>query len=380
MGSPVKQASISSDEASAVTGAPIVLEGVCHAYGSTMAVEDVSLEIESGELVTLLGPSGCGKSTLLRIVAGFLSQSRGRLTVGGRVLDGVPPNRREVGIVFQNYALFPHMTVSQNIAYGLAARGASRSLQRERVAEMLAVVQMGHLGDRKPAELSGGQQQRVALARALAVRPRVLLLDEPFAALDKNLRLDMQVEIKKLQQKFALTTILVTHDQEEAMSISDRIAVMNNGRVEQFGSPVEIYDKPRTLFVNNFIGSSNLLPGLVESHDGEVHRVRLDAGAVWHAYSDEMLPTAHRVLVSVRPEQLTLEQVAAEDRLHANLELAMPIGGFIVQELRCADGSELKVMSARHAESAFERGAQVHCGPSPAAKPLLFLDDPSNEG
>jgi putative spermidine/putrescine transport system ATP-binding protein len=226
--------------------------------------------------VALLGPSGCGKTTLLRIVAGFIAQTNGKVIIGDRPIDELPPNRREIGIVFQNYALFPHMTVAENIAYGLAARGESRAVQAERVAEMLATVRMEGFADRKPRQLSGGQQQRVALARALAIRPRILLLDEPFAALDKNLRLDMQIEIKRLQRQFALTAIMVTHDQDEAMSIADRIAVMSQGRIEQLGSPVEIYDEPATLFVNNFIGSSNLLTGRVEAVTEGDCRVVLD--------------------------------------------------------------------------------------------------------
>ena len=199
------------------------MNGVTHSYGNARAVDDVTLEVKAGELVALLGPSGCGKTTLLRIVAGFIRQSAGQVVIGDRAIDDLPPNMREVGIVFQNYALFPHMTVAENIAYGLVARGVSKADQRARVAEMLATVRMEGFADRKPRQLSGGQQQRIALARALAIQPRILLLDEPFAALDKNLRLDMQIEIKRLQRQFGLTAILVTHDQEEAMSIADTI-------------------------------------------------------------------------------------------------------------------------------------------------------------
>ncbi len=205
--------------------------------------------------------------------------------IGDRPIDTLPPNRREIGIVFQNYALFPHMTVAQNIAYGLAARGESRQVQDERVREMLGIVQMTAFAERKPSQLSGGQQQRVALARALAMRPRILLLDEPFAALDKNLRLDMQIEIKRLQRQFGLAAIMVTHDQDEAMAIADRIAVMRGGRIEQLGTPVEIYDNPPTLFVNSFIGSSNLLPGTVATVAPEGYGVALDQGAQWRVAS-----------------------------------------------------------------------------------------------
>ncbi|MSP77816.1 MAG: ABC transporter ATP-binding protein, partial [Rhodospirillaceae bacterium] len=206
-------------------------------YGSAVAVDGVSLNIEPGEVVALLGPSGCGKTTLLRAIAGFVRQAGGRILVDGASIDHLPANQRNVGIVFQNYALFPHMNVVENVAYGLRARGQGRAAANERVARMLDMVQLGGFRERLPRQLSGGQQQRVALARALAVEPSILLLDEPFAALDRNLRLDMQIEVKRLQRRLGLTTILVTHDQDEAMSVADRIAVMNKGTVEQFDTP-----------------------------------------------------------------------------------------------------------------------------------------------
>ena len=262
------------------SGHSLDLESITHSFGSVKVVDDVSLPIEAGELVALLGPSGCGKTTLLRIIGGFVAQSAGRVRVDGRPIDDLPANRRDIGIVFQNYALFPHMTVTENVAYGLRARGAPRALIRERVARMLAVVQLEALRERMPRQLSGGQQQRVALARALAVEPRILLLDEPFGALDKNLRLDMQIEVKRLQRQFGITAILVTHDQEEAMTMADRIAVMSRGHVEQFASPVDIYDRPSTLFVNCFVGTANLpKPGRPRRLAGSPS-VALDAGAV----------------------------------------------------------------------------------------------------
>jgi putative spermidine/putrescine transport system ATP-binding protein len=356
---------------------PIVLDAISHAYGGALAVDGVSMAVEGGELLALLGPSGCGKTTLLRIIAGFIAQTRGRVVVGGRVLDRVPPNLREIGIVFQNYALFPHMTVAQNIAYGLAARGESRTVQQDRVAEMLSVVQMSHLADRKPRELSGGQQQRVAIARALAVRPKVLLLDEPFAALDKNLRLDMQIEIKRLQRQFALTSILVTHDQDEAMSIADRIAVMSRGRVEQLADPVTVYDRPSTLFVNNFIGTSNLLPGVVEGASGAERRVRLDAGATWVLRPRTAVPVGARVLVSVRPEQLVVHAAQAgaacdEGAFAAEVVLGMPIAGAVIHELRMADGRAVKVSGVRQGAEALAPGARARCALAAHAEPNVF--------
>src|SRR5262249_20750775 len=215
----------------------------------------------------LLGPSGCGKSTLLRIIAGFLVQSEGAVLFDGAVVDHLPASRRGVGIVFQNYALFPHMTVAENVAYGLQAQRWPKEKIASRVEEMLRLVHMQPYHDRVPDQLSGGQQQRVALARCLAVDPKVLLLDEPFGALDKNLRLDMQIEVKRLQRSYGITTVLVTHDQEEALSMADRIAVMNQGRIEQVARPTEIYDNPSTLFVNQFVGATNLLAGELESSD-----------------------------------------------------------------------------------------------------------------
>src|SRR5256712_6512857 len=245
------------------------LEDISHRFGDFVAVRDINLEVSGGELVALLGPSGCGKSTLLRIVSGFIRQSQGRVLFDNEAVDHLPPSRRGAGIVFQNYALFPHMTVAENVAYGLEAQKWPRQRIGPRVAEMLALVHRAECAGRKPRQLSGGQQQRMALARCLAIDPKVLLLDEPFGALDKNLRLDMQIEVKRLQREYGITTILVTHDQEEALSMADRIAVMTRGRIEQISSPTDIYDRPATLFVNQFVGTTNVLTGEVaESNAG----------------------------------------------------------------------------------------------------------------
>ena len=344
----------------------LLLNGIMHSYGASRAVDDVTLEVKAGELVALLGPSGCGKTTLLRIVAGFIRQASGQVVIGDRAVDDLPPNLREVGIVFQNYALFPHMTVAENIAYGLVARGVGKSEQRMRVAEMLATVRMEGFADRKPRQLSGGQQQRIALARALAVQPRILLLDEPFAALDKNLRLDMQIEIKRLQRQFGLTAILVTHDQEEAMSIADRIAVMNQGRIEQLGTPVAIYDEPATPFVNSFIGSSNILEGIVA--DGGV---RLAVGATLPCKTQH-LPQGKPVQVSIRPEQLMLVRDAAPDRFPVTLMLSLPIGGQLIHDVAAADGTTLKIATARHPGDASSLPGSWHCGLTPEARPSIF--------
>jgi spermidine/putrescine ABC transporter ATP-binding subunit len=237
------------------------LDGVRKVLGGKEIVSAVDLETEPGEFLTLLGPSGCGKTTTLNMVAGHLTADGGVIEVDGRDITRVPPHRRSMGMVFQSYALFPHMTVAENVAFGLRMRGLGRAEITERVGAALAQVKLTGLENRRPSQLSGGQQQRVALARAIVIRPAVLLCDEPFGALDRKLRQAMQVEIKELQRALGLTLVFVTHDQEEALAMSDRLAVMNAGRVEQVGTPSEIYDRPRTRFVAEFIGEINLFDG-----------------------------------------------------------------------------------------------------------------------
>src|SRR6195952_337042 len=267
--------------AEAKGGRSLVLDAITHRYpGGAIAVENINLDVKGGEIIALLGPSGCGKTTLLRIVAGFIAQTQGRIIIGDEIVDRLPPNRRDVGIVFQNYALFPHLTITENVAYGLAARGVDTATRRREAQRLLELVQLSSMGRRFPRQLSGGQQQRVALARALAVKPSILLLDEPFAALDKNLRLDMQIEVKRIQRLSGTTTILVTHDQEEALSLSDRIAVLNQGRLEQLATPTEIYDRPASLFVNTFVGAANVLPGILVSSTATGAVVALDGGPI----------------------------------------------------------------------------------------------------
>jgi putative spermidine/putrescine transport system ATP-binding protein len=354
------------------------VEQLTHRFGSFTAVDDVTLSIQGGEIVALLGPSGCGKTTLLRVIAGFLRQRAGRVLIDGAAIDHLPANRRNVGIVFQNYALFPHMTVAQNVAYGLEARGTARAETRERVARFLSIVQLAHLADRLPRQLSGGQQQRVALARALVVEPSILLLDEPFGALDKNLRLDMQIEIKRLQRRLGLTAILVTHDQDEAMSIADRIAVMNRGKVEQLGTPIDIYDRPRTLFVNGFIGSTNLLRGRVVAAEGGRVRVAPQAGGTLSIASDGGFQAGDAVLLSIRPEQLALFAGPADDRWPVTVGLSLPIGGTEVHDARTSDGTTLKITQTRRGTSAAPSG-EVWCGLTDDARPVLFPADDQKE-
>jgi putative spermidine/putrescine transport system ATP-binding protein len=353
-------------------GHSVELESITHRFGATTAVDDVSLAVEAGELVALLGPSGCGKTTLLRIIGGFIVPSAGSVRVDGRAIDHLPVSRRDIGIVFQNYALFPHMTVYENVAYGLRARHAPRAQIRERVARMLETVQLEGLRDRVPRQLSGGQQQRVALARALAVEPRILLLDEPFGALDKNLRLDMQIEVKRLQRQFGITAILVTHDQEEAMSLADRIAVMNRGRVEQFASPVEVYDRPRTLFVNSFVGTANLIAGDIVARDGAMLTITLEAGATVLLPGAAALD-ARRVIVSARPENLRLYAEPGPGRWKVELRIRMPVGAQTVSEVVTAAGESLKVTEPRAMMApAGDAGATLYCAIASTAAVSLF--------
>ncbi|SJZ37461.1 putative spermidine/putrescine transport system ATP-binding protein [Enhydrobacter aerosaccus] len=363
-----------TDIATAMAGPPpgrtLDVEDLAVRYGASLAVDGVTLAIEPGEVVALLGPSGCGKTTLLRVIAGFVRQASGRVRVDGAVIDHLPANQRNIGIVFQNYALFPHMTVAENVAYGLRARGMRGNEVKTRVTRALDTVQLGTFLDRLPRQLSGGQQQRVAIARALAVEPSILLLDEPFAALDRNLRLDMQIEVKRLQRTLGLTTILVTHDQDEAMSVSDRIAVMNKGKVEQFDTPVAVYDRPKTLFVNSFIGTTNLLSGKLAVREGDEVIVSLDAGALLRLPAPGDLSIGEPVLLSVRPEQLTLCSTPRPDNWRVEPGLSLPLGGQLVHEVRAGDGAVLKIVEPRRGVSSEPN--RIFCGLAPDARPALF--------
>jgi putative spermidine/putrescine transport system ATP-binding protein len=244
-----------------VSDAALRLAGIQKRYGATVAVAGVDLEVRDGEFLTLLGPSGCGKTTTLGLIAGFFPPSAGEIFLRGRPVAGLPPFKRDIGVVFQDYALFPHMTAGENVAFGLRMRGLRKEEIESRVSEALGLVQLGGLAERRPLELSGGQRQRVALARALVIRPAVLLLDEPLSNLDLKLREEMRVEIAGLQRRLGITTVFVTHDQGEALVMSDRIAVMNAGRIEQLGTPADVYERPATRFVAQFIGRMNFLRG-----------------------------------------------------------------------------------------------------------------------
>jgi putative spermidine/putrescine transport system ATP-binding protein len=359
-----------AEPASAHVG--LELDRIFHRYGDTPVVDGVSLTIAPGELVALLGLSGCGKTTLLKIVAGFNRQTAGQVRIGGASVDHLPPNKRRVGIVFQNYALFPHMTVAQNVAYGLDVMRVERAAKGTRVKAMLELVRMGGFAERYPGQLSGGQQQRVAIARALAVRPTILLLDEPFAALDKALRLDMQIELKRIQRNAGTTTILVTHDQEEALSLADRVALLNRGKLEQFASPTEIYDRPASLFVNTFVGTANVLAGKVVVAEAGQYTVSLAVGGSILATSSTSLEVGSPVRVCLRPEALTL--TSHPDGLPAIVEVGLSLGASIVHELRLADGTALKSAAPRKiGDEPMAAGTQVRLRQQSPA--IAFLEE-----
>ena len=284
--------------------AGITIEGVARTFGSVRAIDDVSLAVRDGEFFTLLGPSGCGKTTLLRMVAGFCDLDRGRIRFGERRIDALPPHRRNAGMVFQNYAIFPNHTVAGNVAYGLKARNVAPADIERRVARALKLVHLDGYAERWPHQLSGGQLQRVAIARALVIEPEVLLLDEPLSNLDAKLRVEMRAEIRQLQQQLKITAIYVTHDQEEALAISDRIAVMQSGRLEQVGAPAAIYRTPATPFVAEFMGTTNLFTGVVAGRDGERLRIRV-RGQEFAARGADAA-TGAEITFSLRPETLRL--------------------------------------------------------------------------
>jgi spermidine/putrescine transport system ATP-binding protein len=315
------------------TAAPDVrLEGVVKRFDDTVAVDGISVEIPRGSFFALLGPSGCGKTTTLRMIGGFEEPTEGRIFLGNQDVVGLPPYKRDVNTVFQSYALFPHMSVEDNVAFGLERKGVPKGELKGRVAEMLELVGLAGFGRRKPKQLSGGQQQRVALGRALVNHPRVLLLDEPLGALDLKLRKQMQMELKRIQHEVGITFVHVTHDQEEAMTMADQIAVMNRGHIEQLGKPTELYERPATAFVAGFLGASNLLAGTVEGPDA----IRLEDGTLVRA---SVNGRSGPVAAGVRPEKITLGAGGGVNELPGTVSESAYIGVATQVVVRTAAGT-----------------------------------------
>jgi spermidine/putrescine transport system ATP-binding protein len=320
----------------------VELRNVTKRFGEVTAADSVSLSIVRGEFLTLLGPSGCGKTTILRMIAGFELPDSGSLALGGRDVTRLAPHQRDVTTVFQHYALFPHLNVFDNIAFGLARRRVTRGEIKRRVAAALEMVRLGGLDKRQVDELSGGQQQRVALARALVVEPRVLLLDEPLAALDLKLRKQMQIELKGLQRRLGISFIYVTHDQEEALTMSDRIVVMNAGRIEQVGRAEQIYERPLTEFVAGFIGASNIIEGTVREVTGELTTISV-AGARVGARADGV-KQGERVRVLIRPEKISISAEGPPNELSGHIDSALYLGDSTQLKITIEDGQALTVL------------------------------------
>jgi putative spermidine/putrescine transport system ATP-binding protein len=314
---------------------PLRLEGISKTFGTVQALKPLNLSVGAGEMLALLGPSGCGKTTTLRIIAGFETPSTGSVFIGDRDVTEIAPNKRALGMVFQSYGLFPHMSVADNVAYGLKVRGVPAADRVKRVRAMLELVRLGQYEDRAIHQLSGGQQQRVALARSLVTDPTILLLDEPLGALDKNLRERMQFELREIQRRLGITSILVTHDQEEALTMSNRIAVMAEGQIVQIGTPTEIYERPRTQFVSEFLGTANIFDGVVATGTGDGEwLVRLDGGGTGKVRdtSDASLKVGQQVTFAVRPERLELVANVA-DALPVTIRDVVFRGSYYAYEL-----------------------------------------------
>ena len=338
-----------------------------------VVLKEISLSIDKGEFITLLGSSGCGKTTTLRIIAGLETPDSGQVFLEGKDVTSLAPEARDVNTVFQNYALFPHMTVADNIGYGLKLKKIPKAEIKKRVSEMLELVQLPGYEKRKPSELSGGQRQRVAIARSLVNNPKVLLLDEPLGALDLQLRRAMQLELKKLQKKLGITFIYITHDQEEAINMSDRIAVMNQGTFEQIGTPDEIYNHPKTSYVATFVGNANILKGTVEASEGDEFRVSLAGGTVAVAAEGRTIMPGTQVTMAVRSENLIFDEQCQSGLEAAVVEKSFA-GGLLRVVLKLADGTE--VVANRHGiDAGVQPGQKVTCHFD--AENVVLVDLPS---
>jgi putative spermidine/putrescine transport system ATP-binding protein len=338
----------------------IQVQGVMKRYATALAVDDVSFNVAQGEFVSLLGPSGCGKTTTLRMIAGFIEPSGGVIRVHGRDVTHLPPEKRNLGFVFQNYALWPHMTVAENIAFGLKLRGKSRSLIRDKVAESLSLIGLSGYEDRLPRQLSGGQQQRVALGRALALEPQVLLMDEPLSNLDRALRVTMRRELKELQARMKMTTLYVTHDQEEALSMSNRVVIMSKGRVEQIAAPYELYENPATSFVADFVGITNFLEGSATSTGNGSVGVKLASGQVLRALAKAPVAQGSAVRALIRPERVTLSTtlIGGDNVLTGQVMLSEYFGALLRYSVRLDSGDILR-SEVHNFEGFIENGSRV---------------------
>ena len=339
----------------------VELKGIAKRYGSVVAAEEVDLTIEAGAFCTLLGPSGSGKTTLLKLIAGFEPPSEGRITIGGNDMADVPVAKRNIGMVFQNYALFPNMTVAGNIAFPLQARRTARAEIETRVKDTLALVSLEGYGERYPRQLSGGQQQRVALARALVFNPDILLMDEPLGALDKNLRASIQLEIKRLHRRLGVTVVYVTHDQEEALYLSDRIVVLERGRVAQEGTPDDVYERPATRFVATFLGDCNLVAGRCTDVSGDNAGVALaPGGQITVKRRGERTRVGDPVLVGFRPERVVLATREGTDTFAAKIEEAIYLGAVRKLVLRAGATQVLALIDPARRDVPMTPGATVH--------------------
>jgi spermidine/putrescine ABC transporter ATP-binding subunit len=344
--------------------ADVVLRDVTKTFGPVVAVSDLSLEIPRGIFLSLLGPSGCGKTTTLRLIAGFEQPSRGDIFIRGRRVNLVPAYRRDFSMVFQNFALFPHMSVANNVAFGLRMRGLPRDERETRVRQALALVHLAGFEERFPKQLSGGQQQRVALARAIIVRPAVLLLDEPLGSLDKKLREQMQVELRQLQQEIGITTVFVTHDQEEALTLSDQVAIMNGGKIEQMGTPRELYERPATDFVANFLGVSNIFDGRVTGRVGSEALVAIGPLRVRVPWEEGIEPGAP-IRLAIRPEKIRLGPPGEKDGLPARVRHVVYLGGMTHFYMESPEGQAVVVHVQNMAPDTapWAPGDEVTCHP-----------------